>query len=212
MICHHCGAPNSDANNHCVNCGAPLPRPYYGGYPQQPVYQAYPANPAQRIGAKPTVLYIVAGVLAVLGFVMVFLPQFSYTYRGQTSFYNFLGIYEFAQASYRGDMSISTQQSFATFAQLTIFFFLIPLALRVPWAILSFLQKRPAGVFGLLSSIFLFLTDVIWMIVIAVLAASVQNSDYTENIVMTSIPPMVLMLSIAGFVLSIIQLVKKKYL
>ena len=81
---------------------------------------------------------------------------------------------------------------------------IVPMALQILWAFLSFFRKRPAGKLGLVASIIYFLVSVIWF-------SSLVGNSYMQS-VMTAVPFFMFVMASAGIVLSIIQLVKRKYL
>ena len=216
MFCSRCGTQNNDAYTNCVNCGAPLgapqyPQQQYQQPPQQPnygygqPYYGYAQAPVNAVnGPKPTVLYIIAGVMAVISFVLVFLPSFFY---GSHAYNPFSIVGEsFKASSYTYSSSRSASNVWAGIAGLVITMFVIPMGLQVAWAILSFMQKRPAGVFGIISSGIYFISSFIWAIVCA--AGTSASSGYS----ITPVPGLMIMLAIAGIPVSIVQLVKKKYL
>lgn len=218
MFCTQCGTNNSDQNSRCVNCGAPLRKPQYVGY-AQPSHNGY-AQPAQTLNtaphAKPTVLYIVTGAIAALGILLVFLPQFSYTHSGSNGFthiYNVFGLNTMVNdaASVSAGFSDDSLRASQIASAVCIIMFMVPIVLRAVWALLSFLQKRPAGVFGIISSVTLLIAGGIWSILIAVLSESSRDNSYV-TIEMTAVPPLIVMVAVAGIPLSIMQLVKKKYL
>lgn len=207
MFCRRCGTNNAEGSAFCISCGAPLNAQQQNQqyqpqqqnpYPQQNYNYAQVTdprlnNPGSNTGAK--VLYIIVGVIACLAFLMPFLPSVS----GYG--YNFNVFTVGTAISSLGSMFKSREAAIGgTF--ITVMF-IIPMALQIPWAILSFLRKGPAGVFGLISSIFYFLAAIIWTIAL--------SNNYVKSYV-TLVPYLMIIISIAGFVLSIIQLAKKKYL
>ena len=223
MICNNCGMDNPDGSAFCVSCGAKLNAPQqYTDYsqqsyqnPMQQQYQQYqqpqspypqqsygyaPArdprldNPRAIKGAK--VLYIIVGAIACLCLLMPFLPSVSVLGKS----FNVFSIGRLVSGLGSAFGSKSAQGG-GTFL---IAMFILPMALQIPWAILSFARKRPAGVFGLISSIIYFIVSIIWI--------AILNSDSSLRLAVTGVPYFMLIFAIAGFVLSIIQLVKKKYL
>lgn len=214
MFCSRCGTQNNDAYTNCVNCGAPLRAPQYPqqhyqqppqqqnyGYGQQPYY-GYAQAPVNAVnGPKPTALYIIAGVMAVVSFLLVFLPSFFYGSHA----YNLFSIASEPFKTSSSGRSVSSGE--AGIAGFVITMFVIPMGLQVAWAILSFMQKRPAGVFGIISSVIYLISSFIWVIVCAVYTSS-SFSGYS----ITPVPGLMIMLAIAGIPVSIVQLVKKKYL
>ncbi len=167
-------------------------------YPQQS-YGYAPArdprldNPGAIKGAK--VLYIITGAIACLCFLLPFLPSVSALGTNLNVFS--IGRLASGLGSAIGNRSAQSGGVFI------IVMFVIPMALQVPWAILSFMRKRPAGVFGLISSIIYFIASCIWL--------GTLTSESIYRSIVTGVPYFMLMFAIAGIVLSIIQLVKKKY-
>lgn len=217
MFCEKCGTQNNDNNINCANCGAPLRQVqqqygYQQGYPQgyPQGYQAPQNAVGVANGPKPTVLYMIAGAIAALGFLFALLPQFTYTRPGGSFSYfifNFGSIAKDAGSS----MSSSTRQVATGLTAFVIILFLIPLAMRIVWAILSFMQKRPAGVFGIIASATQIITSIIWVAMIQVFVDAAKKSPL-ETVNMTAFPVLLIILAIAGIPVSIIQLTKKKYL
>ncbi len=224
MFCTKCGTQNSDTNAHCINCGAELTPPMrgyantqqpmggytntqqpMGGYTntQQPFYgYTTTRQPLKPAGSKPIALYIVSGVIAVISFVLAFIPSFVYGSRLYNPF-NFA--FESFQAS---GIAHSSTRSASTFYSgvgvAVIILFVIPMALQIVWAVLSFMMKKPAGVFGIISSSIYFFTACFWSII--TLAAVTSRGDFTPVIFF------MFLFSVAGIPVSIVQLVKKKYL
>ena len=220
MFCQNCGTQNNDGSMNCINCGAPLEAPQYAQqqypqtyqqqyqqpYPQtyQQPYYGYAQAPVNAVnGPKPTALYIIAGVIAALSFIMVFIPSFYSSY----SAYNPFSIAgeSFKASSYTSSYSRSSSNAWAGIAGFIITMFVIPMGLQIAWAILSFMQKRPAGVFGVVSSGIYLVVSLIWA---GVCTAGTASSYYTS----TPVPVFMIMLAIAGIPVSIVQIVKKKYL
>ncbi len=214
MFCPKCGTQNNDAYANCVNCGAPLGAPRYPqqqqyqqpyqqpnyGYGQQPYY-GYAQAPVNAVnGPKPTALYIIAGVMAVISFALVFIPSF---FNGSHA-YNLFSI--LGEPFKTSSSSRSVSSGGAGVAGFVITMFLIPMGLQVAWAILSFMQKRPAGVFGIISSGIYLISSFIWAIICAVYTSA--SSGYSS----TPVPGFMILIAIAGIPVSIVQLVKKKYL
>ena len=197
MFCPKCGTQNNDNNINCANCGAPLrpaqqQQPQYSYIPPQPQYSV----PA-RVGAKPTVLYIIAGVMAALQVLMFFLPHLSHR-SGDV----FMPVQMFGGASALDKLGASDASNFVGGFMV---FFVIVVALEAAWAVLSFLQKKPAGIFGVVACAIGFFIHMIWMIAMTGAAAS-------SYITMTPFPVFMFLISIAGIPVSIIQIVKSKYL
>lgn len=234
MFCSKCGTQNSDTNTTCVNCGAVLKRAEELGYtpqpqqyqpytpPQQPTQPAYdygytyqqPLAPQQPAGRKPTVLYIIAGVIAVLCILFLILPQFTYHSRYADGAYNIFTIQAFGDDVAKGAFNSNARevtQSAQAVSMVVIIMFIIPLVMGFVWGLLSFLQKRPAGIFGIIMSGFLTIVDCIWLVFIGVFVSATAASDI-EKVAMTPFPIIVLVLAIAALPVSIVQIVKKKYL
>lgn len=212
MFCEKCGTQNNDSNTNCVNCGAPL----YGTQPQyqQPQYQqpqqpqqqygynqpqqyGYQPQPLAANGSKPTVLYIIAGIIAALLVLFLFLPHLSI--RGQGAYIPFAIIIESTKAS--GFVSSDAAGALGAFMVLLI----IPMGLEIVWAIMSFMMKRPAGIFGVIACSIGFFVYMIWM----VLMLACGN---IYGVTCLPFPVFMFLFSIAGIPVSIVQIVKKKYL
>lgn len=212
MFCENCGAQNVDGAKFCAGCGAPLasaqpvqpqveqpqyqpPQPQYNyNYPtyQQPQpAQVQPAQPGRSVGA--IILYMIAGAIAVLSIIMVFLPHILVLFRGFNVF-----------------QLVTTEQVFGTSREaaaggfMIIAMLVLPMILQLVWAILSFARVKAAGVLGLIASIFAINHTIIWMVIISAITESTRGSAN-----MTAVPPIMLFLAVAGLVLSIIQMTKK---
>ena len=212
MFCEKCGTPNNDSNTVCTNCGATLRHIPFDGYPQQgqpaqyrqqPYYPQQPGSGTIAAHRRPTVLYIIAGVLAAIQFFLVFLPHVAAYGRS----YNFFGILSelfglgrTAGYYYNYSNAVNTLGAVVVFL---LFLFIVPMALQIVWAILSFMQKRPAGIFGVIASSVYLIASLIWLVV---LAASLSSNA------VTAVPFLMILFAIAGIPVSIVQLVKKKYL
>ena len=217
MLCKKCGTQNPDTSRFCSLCGAPLKsaKQPTSSHPQQ----SYVKDPARNQKSAWTravkgtkVFYIIVGAIACLSFALPFLPSFSISGKN----YNVFGMIGFGcQDSFFNDLMNNTDLMQKTFggnkggavafimlmiAQIII----VPMALQIPWAILSFLRKRPAGKLGMIASIIYFLVSDIWLI-------SLGGNSYIQS-VMTAVPFFMLVMGIAGIVLSGIQLAKRKYL
>ena len=214
MFCGKCGTPNDDNNTTCVNCGAPLsPNQQQQGYAQpqygyaQPQYGYAQPQQADKImtAKKPKVLYLIAGIMAAIGFILPFLPSFKYG----SVFYNvfnvggkvfkktsFSYLSKYKQTAYR---SVEVNESF-------MYFFIVVMAVLAAWAVLSFLRKRPAGIFGVIAASLLVTAGALWFVMIDV---SVKGAVYIEE---TPVPMLMVILGTAGIPVSIVQIVKKKYL
>lgn len=222
MFCENCGTDNIAGAKFCSACGAPLnsgysePKHYaqetYRQEPyQQETYQqeVYPQNqyeyyqpiqsynqPRRIVNQRSTgaiVLYMIAGAIALLSILLPFLPQVSYY--GQTAnvpsiLFSGYGTLVYISGS-RSEYSMVVAMFIAAFA--------IPMVLQLVWAILSFARVRAAGVLGLIGSIISINVSIIW--------AAVLTSTTRRGV--TTIPYMMIVLGIAGMVLSIIQLAKK---
>ncbi len=205
MFCPKCGTQNNDYNINCVNCGAPLsPNQQQNGYSQpqygyaQPQYGYTQPQPVNALnGPKPNVLYIIAGVMAALQVLMFFLPHLS-SKAGKV----FMPVQLFGGA--KALSSFGATKDAANIVGGFMFFFVIVVALEIAWAILSFMKKRPAGIFGVVACAVGFFVHMIWMIAMG--AAS--SPTY---ITMMPFPIFMFFLSIAGIPVSIVQIVKKKY-
>ena len=228
MFCGKCGTPNDDNNTTCVNCGAPMQRvqpqqtefeqpvqaqnqqygyaqPQYG-YAQPQYGYAHPQQADKIMTAKkPKVLYLIAGIMAAIGFILPFLPSFKY----DSVYYNvfnvggkvfkktsFSYLSKYKQTNYR---SVEVNESF-------MYFFIVVMAVLAAWAVLSFLRKRPAGIFGVIAASLLVTAGALWFVMIDV---SVKGAVYIEE---TPVPMLMVILGTAGIPVSIVQIVKKKYL
>lgn len=204
MFCPKCGTQNNDNNINCVNCGAPLsPNKQQNGYSQpqygyaQPQYGYTQPQPMNALnGSKPNALYIIAGVMAALQVLMFFLPHLS-SKAGKV----FMPVQLFGGAKALETVGASKASDVVGGF---MFFFVIVVALEIAWAILSFLRKRPAGIFGVVASAVGFFVHMIWMIAMSAAASPTY-------ITMMPFPIFMFILSIAGIPVSIIQIVKKKY-
>lgn len=204
MFCPKCGTQNNDNNINCVNCGAPLsPNQQQQGYAQpqygyaQPQYGYTQPQPVNALnGPKPNALYIIAGVMAALQVLMFFLPHLS-SKGGKV----FMPVQLFGGAKALDSIGAKDASSIVGGF---MFFFVIVVGLEIAWAILSFLKKRPAGIFGVVASAVGFFVHMIWMIAMG--AAS--SPTY---VTMLPFPIFMFFLSIAGIPVSIVQIVKKKY-
>lgn len=212
MFCEKCGTQNNDSNTNCVNCGAPLygdqPQYQQPQQPQQPQQQYGYAQPQQQYGygqsqpmatngPKPKVLYIIGGIIAALLVLFLFLPHLSI--RGQGAYIPFAIIIESSKAA--GWLSSGAAGALGAFMVLLI----IPMGLEIVWAIMSFLMKRPAGIFGVVACSIGFFVYMIWMIIMLACGHMIGVSCLP-------FPVFMFLLSIAGIPISIVQIVKKKYL
>ena len=212
MFCAKCGTPNSDGSVVCVNCGAPLQQSQTpdGGYAQQSSYQqpASYGQPAynygqpvvQPVAGKPTVLYIISGVMAALQFLLVFLPHMTSQYGGYYNFFTIdVSLLKLSSYTYRG---------LSGFASFLLFMFIVPMALQIVWAVMSFIQRRPAGIFGVIASSIYTVSSLIWLIVVGIAGSAIYTFGAGS---MTAVPTFMLLLGIAGIPVSIVQIGKKKY-
>lgn len=240
MFCTKCGTQNSETNTHCVNCGAELIPPMggytntqqpmggyantrqpmggytntqqpmggytntqqpMGGYTntQQPFYgYTTTQQPLKPAGSKPVGLYIVGGIIAVISFILVFIPSFVYNFKAYNPF-------SFAIESFQTSGLVrSSSSNYVALGVLVIIFFIIPMAFQIVWAILSFMMRKPAGVFGIIASSLYFVTTCFWS-VISLAGVSSRGS-------LTPVVFFMYIFAIAGIPISIVQIVKKKYL
>lgn len=194
MNCPNCGTPNNDSNINCVNCGAPLT-------PVQNLQYTYAQpqhTPGVANGPIPTVLYIIAGVMAALQVLMFFLPHLTSTVSSDV----FMPVQLLGGASALDKVGAKEASDIVGGF---MFFFIVVVALEIVWAIMSFMKKRPAGVFGVVACGVGFFIHWIWLGAMGV-ASSVPGVS------MTVFPIFMLMISIAGIPVSIVQIVKKKYI
>lgn len=195
MFCGRCGTQNNDNNINCANCGAPLrpaqQQPQYSYVQPQPQYGA----PA-RVGAKPTVLYIIAGVMGALQVLMFFLPHLAL--RGGDAIIPI-------QIIAGEKITLGLGSDFVKVVEISTYFLIILIAIELAWAVLSFLQKKPAGIFGVVACAIGFFVHMIWMIFMLAYGSE-------SGINMTPFPVFMYLISIAGIPVSIIQIVKSKYL
>lgn len=236
MFCEKCGHNNPDTAKFCAGCGARLAaqqldqppfaetqdntevytqpeytqpeytqpqytQPQYGqpSYGQQPAYNqynSYQPSAALKPQGKSTVavvLYMIAGGVALLSILFAFLPHI--TVMGQ-------GFSPLALVSERRIWGTSGDAQIA--AVFVILLLAVPALLQLVWAILSFLRTKAAGVLGLIASIFAINHTVVWL----ALLGAVREKSYSVAS-MTAVPVLMLILAIAGMVLSIIQMTKK---
>ena len=200
MNCPYCGAPNNDYNNNCVNCGNPL-RPVQ--YQQQYAYMQ-PQNQVQRpVGAKPTALYMIAGALAVLGFVLTIIPSIRIDSHDLSPI-SFL--FEAGSIKRSSGMGRTDRELIDMLSNVMFMMYIPPMILQVVWAVLSFMQKKAAGILGVIASAYYSFSTFYWWFFTMI--ASSESSNISSNV----IPSLMLMAGIAGIPISIIQIVKKKYL
>ncbi len=208
MFCQNCGTQNNDAYTNCVNCGAPLREPQYSQPQQyqqqsQQPYYGYAEAPVNAVnGSKPTVLYIVAGIMAVISFALVFAPSFFY---GTIPYNPFSLVVDSYRMTFASSGSGSMKSVLDEASLFIIVMFVIPMGFQIAWAILSFAQKRPAGIFGIISSVIYLLSSFIWSLIVAV-------ADSSPSVAVLPVPLFMILMAIAGIPVSIIQLVKRKYL
>ena len=234
MFCEKCGTDNVAGAKFCAGCGAPLTEIHPEAYPDgnnrsysygdtqdyayrepaysEPRYDNYAPQhysgydmPPQRVVRAPRpqpqrstgaiVLYIITGFIALMSLAMPFLPQVKYFYYFG-SFFN-ANVPALLLNGYHLSLGASSAESMI-FAVMLTAGFAIPAILQLIWAILSFVRVRAAGVLGLIASIIGINVYFIW--------AAVLKSTRMDA---TPIPYLMIVLAIAGFVLSIIQLAKK---
>lgn len=173
-------------------------------YSQPDNYQYAQPNPVyaqpQRVVRAPQqrsvgaiVLYMIAGAIALFSILLPFLPQVSFF--GETA-----NVPVILFSGYGSLVYISgSRAEYSMVAVMLIMAFAVPMILQLVWAILSFARVRAAGVLGLIGSIIFINVSVVWAII---LAAATRRG-------VTAVPYMMIVLGIAGMVLSIIQLAKK---
>lgn len=217
MLCKKCGTQNPDTSRFCSLCGAPLKSAQQptSSHPQQ----SYVKDPARNQKSAWTravkgtkVFYIIVGVVACLSFALPLLPCMSISGK----IYNVFGMTGFGcQDSFFNDLANNPDLMHKTFGGnkggavafimlIIAYMILVPMALQILWAFLSFFRKRPAGAVGLVASIIYFFISDLWFI-------SLVGNSYMQS-VMTAVPFFMFVMAIAGIVLSIIQLAKRKYL
>ena len=145
---------------------------------------------------KPKVLYLIAGIMAAIGFILPFLPSFKY----DSVYYNvfIVGGMVFKTFPIFTQSSIEIDESF-------MYFFIVIMAVLAAWAVLSFLKKRPAGIFGVIAASLLVTAGALWFVRIVSLKGCVDIEE-------TPVPMLMVILGTAGIPVSIVQIVKKKYL
>ena len=123
----------------------------------QDEYPSWRQHTGSERGAKPTLLYIIAGVMAALQVLMFFLPHLS-----------------------DGDNVLRPVEMFGGVGVLDKFgvydnpheigvafiFLVIVVALEVVWAVLSFMKKKPAGIFGVVACALGVIIHLVWFVVI----------------------------------------------
>ena len=102
-----------------------------------------------------------------------------------------------------------------------VMIFVVPMAILVPWAVLSFMRKKIAGVFGIVSSTFLLAGSIMWFGLMKILQSvfesifqtgsySGYNSEYynvlSNMVKLTPVPIFLIIIAIAGIAISIAQL------
>ena len=164
--------------------------------PPKPLY-TYPVR-----GINPTVLYIIAGVMAALQVLLFFLPHLSY--RGKV----FLPVEMFGGAGALEKVGIR-DDSFGLEGEFMVYFAIV-VALEIVWAVLSFLRKKPAGIFGIVACVIGFFIHMVWLFAMFYLTSSI--SDSITPVIITPLPIFMFLISIAGIPVSIMQIAKKNYL
>ena len=153
----------------------------------------------------PTVLYIFCGILALASAAIVFLPVVTESGNAKNIFtvaFDGYGIGVSAISNGAVDIGgISKTVAISVAGALAL-----QIALQIVWAILSFARKRPAGVFGIISSILFLALSLLTMSTVGYFAKPLDDVDAT------GVAYVMAALAFLGFVLSVIQLVKKKYL
>ena len=185
MFCEKCGTQNTDSAKFCAGCGAPLQI----SQPQQ--FNAAPRH-SRSVGA--IVVYMIAGAVGVLSLLMPFLPQVTYFYYFG-SYYNANVLVLLFNGFFNSNDTL--RSALAVFIALFVAGIAITMILQLVWAILSFVRVRAAGVLGLIASIIGINVYGAW--------AGLLNRMHCA----TPVPYVMVALSAAGLVLSIIQLTKK---
>jgi|GEM_PF-3304051 len=171
-------------------------QPQYGQQPSYNQYNGYRQPAAVQPQGRSTgavVLYIIAGAVALLSVLFVFLPHITVLGQGLSP----LQLVTDKNAwGTTGDAQVA--------AVFVIILLAVPMLLQLIWALLSFLRVKAAGVLGLIASIFAINHTIVWM----ALLGTVRERSYSVAS-MTAVPVLMLLLAIAGMVLSIIQMTKK---
>ena len=136
---------------------------------------------------------------AELSILMVFLPQVMVW---GNSFNVFRMISDFSYA-----VSVNNRSSGQIAGAVWNSIFIVPMILQLVWAILSFVRVRAAGVLGLIASIIFVNVSVLWLVFIY--TNLYFDSVSAKTAIITPVPYLMVALSAAGLVLSIIQLTKK---
>ena len=208
MFCENCGSQNVDGAKFCASCGAPLAASQPVQPVEQPRYQEpqprfdynysyqqpQPVQPApQGKSAGAIVVYMISGALALLSILMVFLPHVTAMYQSFNPF-QLIG----AEALW------SRSSEAAVGGVIIVALLVLPMILQLVWAILSFVRVKAAGVLGLIASIFAVNHSLVWLIILAAIRESTGRFASV-----TAVPVVMIILAIAGLVLSIIQMTKK---
>lgn len=208
MFCENCGSQNVDGAKFCASCGAPLAASQPVQPVEQPRYQEpqprfdynysyqqpQPVQPApQGKSAGAIVVYMISGAVALLSILMVFLPHVTAMYQSFNPF-QLIG----AEALW------SRSREAAVGGVIIVALLVLPMILQLVWAILSFARVKAAGVLGLIASIFAVNHSLVWLII---LAAICESTGRLASV--TAVPVVMIILAIAGLVLSIIQMTKK---
>lgn len=165
----------------------------YNNYNNYSSYQPKPAVKPQGKSVGAIVLYMIAGAMALLSILLVFLPHITVLGSGYAPFQLISDRYVWGSSS-----------DARTGAIVVVILLVIPMLLQLVWAILSFLRTRAAGVLGLIASIFAINHTIVWI----VLLGEMREKSYSLAS-MTAVPVLMLVLAIAGMVLAIIQMTKK---
>lgn len=168
-------------------------QPSYNNYNNYSSYQPKPAVKPQGKSVGAIVLYMIAGAMALLSILFVFLPHITVLGSGYAPFQLISDRYVWGSSS-----------DARTGAIVVVILLVIPMLLQLVWAILSFLRTRAAGVLGLIASIFAINHTIVWI----VLLGEMREKSYSLAS-MTAVPVLMLVLAIAGMVLAIIQMTKK---
>lgn len=208
MFCENCGSQNVDGAKFCASCGAPLAVSQPVQPVEQPRYQEpqprfdynysyqqpQPVQPApQGKSAGAIVVYMISGAVALLSILMVFLPHVTAMYQSFNPF-QLIG----AEALW------SRSREAAVGGVIIVALLVLPMILQLVWAILSFARVKAAGVLGLIASIFAVNHSLVWLIILAAIRESTGRFASV-----TAVPVVMIILAIAGLVLSIIQMTKK---
>lgn len=199
MFCEKCGAQNTDGAKFCSGCGAPLnsaDEPVYQAEPQAVQYRYAAQAPERTRSVASMVIYFISGGVAVWTALLIFIPHIVVGHR-------FFNIFQIIESSTLVSYITGGNSDGDFIVSIFIVPFFIALALQVVWAILSFVRVKAAGVLGLIASIIYINHSVVWMIMLT-------TSSIKEPYVVTPVPYLMVTLGIAGMVLSVLQLAKRK--